>query len=286
MTRLDRRLARLPLKWLLLYVALIPAFAVWYVSLPPHSLRDANIESERSLENDAIGLLPELTAMARLPKAKVPTWTASGDKLSLLPGTLEATGLQHTGDGRLLIQLKGQYVASSHDGERWSGIFGQWLELSHEAKEVHRPRASKPFFGYEVAQAVGLGVPYASVSFSPPLPLLFPSAQEKHPLPRPGIGLFVVSPSVSRKLTRFYAAADGDPAYASGKWVRALYLSATTLTTLGLGDITAISNEGRIAIGIEAPAGIIVLGLFVNALARRRRAEDLMPVANHRKEST
>jgi hypothetical protein len=271
---------RSPLRWLLLYIALIPAFAAWYASLPPRSLRDSNIEFEGSLGSDATSLLPALTAMARLPKAVVPTWTASGDKLRLLPQTLEATGLQHTSDGRLLIQLKGRYGASAHNGERWRGVCWQWMELSHEAKEVHRPGAHTVYLGYEVAPAAGLGVAYASAPFSPPLPILFPPAQERHPIPGPGIGLFVVTPSVNRKLTRFYAAAEGDPAYASGKWVRALYLSSTTLTTLGLGDVTAISSEGRIAMGIETPLGIIVLGLFLNALVRRRLGGALRLVTN------
>lgn len=85
MAQAGRRLVGSPLKWLILYVALIPAFAAWYLSLPPRSLQDSNIERERSLESDAIGLLPALTAMAKLSKATAPVWKTSGITLRLRP---------------------------------------------------------------------------------------------------------------------------------------------------------------------------------------------------------
>ncbi len=86
----------------------------------------------------------------------------------------------------------------------------------------------------------------------------------------------MLSLDANHRLVRFYRAAQGDPSYASGLWLRMLYFSSTTITTLGLGDLTPVSAIARGVVGLEALAGIIVIGLFLNALAgglRTRRRE-------------
>jgi Ion channel len=50
-----------------------------------------------------------------------------------------------------------------------------------------------------------------------------------------------------------------------------LYLSAITITTLGFGDITPVSESARMSIALEAVLGIVVIGLFLNSLAMRVR---------------
>jgi voltage-gated potassium channel Kch len=49
-----------------------------------------------------------------------------------------------------------------------------------------------------------------------------------------------------------------------------LYLSATTITTLGFGDIVPLTTPARLAISIEAVIGIVMMGLFLNAVSRER----------------
>lgn len=49
-----------------------------------------------------------------------------------------------------------------------------------------------------------------------------------------------------------------------------LYLSAVTITTLGYGDIVPIDDIGRTIVAIEAVFGIIIMGLFLSSLSRRR----------------
>ena len=48
----------------------------------------------------------------------------------------------------------------------------------------------------------------------------------------------------------------------SGSFFRMLYLSATTITTLGLGDIVPVTDPARWAVGCEAVLGVILVGLF------------------------
>jgi hypothetical protein len=77
------------------------------------------------------------------------------------------------------------------------------------------------------------------------------------------------------KLKQFYDVLRGDPAAASDQLWRMFYLSATTITTLGFGDITPVTTKARMFVTGEAVFGVIFVGLFLNALARlAQRAGD------------
>lgn len=68
-------------------------------------------------------------------------------------------------------------------------------------------------------------------------------------------------------LIRYYLGVTGDPSYASDHFLRMVYLSAVTVTTLGFGDITPVSESARALVGAEAVLGVVVIGLFLSALA-------------------
>lgn len=53
-------------------------------------------------------------------------------------------------------------------------------------------------------------------------------------------------------------------------YLRMTYFSVVTITTLGYGDISPISNTARVLVALESIAGLVLIGLFLNALARRR----------------
>jgi hypothetical protein len=48
-----------------------------------------------------------------------------------------------------------------------------------------------------------------------------------------------------------------------------LYFSIVTITTLGYGDMTPITNYSRFLVGLESILGIIVIGLFLNSLSKK-----------------
>ncbi|MGA8363291.1 MAG: potassium channel family protein [Solirubrobacteraceae bacterium] len=85
-------------------------------------------------------------------------------------------------------------------------------------------------------------------------------------------GFWVLPRPVNAEFLDYVLTSKGDPYWASDRFGRMLYLSATTITTLGLGDITPISSEARLLIGIEALLGIVLIGLFLNDLANRLRS--------------
>lgn len=62
----------------------------------------------------------------------------------------------------------------------------------------------------------------------------------------------------------------GDPSNLDGQFWRMLYLSAVTITTVGYGDISPLTTRARVLISVEAVIGIIVIGLFINAVFQQR----------------
>jgi ion channel len=54
-------------------------------------------------------------------------------------------------------------------------------------------------------------------------------------------------------------------------YIRMCYFSAITITTLGFGDITPVTTEARVLVGTEAVLGVVIIGLFLNAVAQKWR---------------
>jgi hypothetical protein len=76
-----------------------------------------------------------------------------------------------------------------------------------------------------------------------------------------------------KKLERYSVGVAGDPTSISGGWWRMLYFSAIVITTVGFGDIVPMTNIARLCCALEAVLGIILAGLFLNAVAGRRDRE-------------
>lgn len=82
-------------------------------------------------------------------------------------------------------------------------------------------------------------------------------------------GFLLISDSFLAKLSAYSKAQIGFPGYTKGNFSRMFYLSASTITTVGFGDIVPITPSARILLSIEAIWGIIIIGLFLNSLANR-----------------
>jgi hypothetical protein len=66
----------------------------------------------------------------------------------------------------------------------------------------------------------------------------------------------------------------GTPSNLKGNFGRMFYFSAVTITTLGYGDVVPITPLARFFVAFESILGIVLIGLFLNALSReasRRR---------------
>ncbi len=89
-------------------------------------------------------------------------------------------------------------------------------------------------------------------------------------------GFLVLSPLVQSRINAYLLADSGFPSGASGNFFRMLYFSAITITTVGFGDIVPITPLARSLVASEAVLGVILVGLFLNGIARRS-----LPVSPH-----
>ena len=69
-------------------------------------------------------------------------------------------------------------------------------------------------------------------------------------------------------LTRFLEASDGYTSDVSDNLSRMMYFSATTITTLGLGDIVPVTSLARWMVFAETVCGVIFIGLFLHSITR------------------
>jgi hypothetical protein len=123
------------------------------------------------------------------------------------------------------------------------------------------PAPKDPSLAYFPARAV---VPQAAIDltkFDPmklmPLKSLFE-----------GQGLITLPLTFVNDTDNYRRALDGLPSGSSGSYGRMLYLSVVTITTLGYGDIVPVSTATRWMVGVEAITGIVLVGLFLNAISQ------------------
>jgi hypothetical protein len=84
-----------------------------------------------------------------------------------------------------------------------------------------------------------------------------------------GTGSIVLSDAASRELKALDNMQQGRaaPDWLETFW-RMMYFSATTITTSGFGDIVPVTGGARLLVGLEAVLGVIIIGFFLNAVAR------------------
>ena len=103
-----------------------------------------------------------------------------------------------------------------------------------------------------------------------PLNILFPGAGSETAI-NPDTSVLWMPPSTADAINRLSAAGVGDPKEASGLYIRMCYFSAIIITTLGFGDISPVTTDARVFVGAEAVLGVVIIGLFLNAVAQEWR---------------
>jgi hypothetical protein len=252
---------------------LVPIFATVYFSLPHRSFYDSNAQREQSVYGDAAQLRASLSQAIRRHLGNVDTRIA-GVRVAIRRSTIEVSALDYTPEQRLLLEVRGWYGPAERSRGA-EGNFAMWVEAAVSGGLFVTQSPGQPqVYGL----SVGLSTPGGSANeepkrspIAPPVSLLFPPPAPSLPLPDSSAGTLSMSRGTYEELTHFYAAVQGDPSYASGVWLRMLYLSAVTITTLGFGDITPVSESARLCVALEAVLGVVLAGLFLNALAIRVR---------------
>jgi hypothetical protein len=78
-----------------------------------------------------------------------------------------------------------------------------------------------------------------------------------------------VSIAQDDEIARYFDGLKGDPLSISGAYSRMLYFSTIVITTVGFGDIVPMTPLARDVVGVEAIFGVLLVGLFLNAVAYR-----------------
>jgi hypothetical protein len=71
------------------------------------------------------------------------------------------------------------------------------------------------------------------------------------------------------KIEIYRSGVTGDPLAISGSFGRMVYFSSVVITTVGFGDVVPISGLSRCLVALEAISGLLLFGLFLNAVASR-----------------
>jgi hypothetical protein len=82
-------------------------------------------------------------------------------------------------------------------------------------------------------------------------------------------GILVLLPNENEALESLFAGMKGDPTRIGESFWRMAYFSAIVITTIGFGDIVPITPVARLIVAFEGILGIILAGLFLNALMQR-----------------
>jgi len=215
---------------------------------------------EAGVRADAKKLLEVLTSEVNRER-RVRLWT-SGHLSEALDGALSAavvTVPPSATPGTLAFAFRGNTRLGHSEG-----TFEAWFDVRvANGHELTVPgKKTVTLFEATPTGAYGAGAPPRSFLLPPPT-IVLPNNQDG------GVPLLELQLAATRKRQQFTRAQQGDPTAASGLFLRMLYFSATTITTLGIGDIQPVGEWARIFVTLEAIGGLVLIGLFLNALARR-----------------
>lgn len=260
------------LRWGLLYLSAIPVFAIIY-TLMPQDFYHSTVKYEPTLNSDADKVLMSLR-------------DAVVSDYQVVRGTsvLEAQGW--VGDVRDL--RFGDLQPDVH----WIG-FRVYYDLTRGSPQAQVTNASVDFRmdmpGAAIREFLPSGdVEYRQVTVVPPtgvngspgpagsaLPFPVLGAADlffaKSRLGQAAPGVLALPQPVDDAMVGFWRAAQGSPSAVSNEFVRFLYLSAMTVTTVGYGDIVPLTDRARAATALEAVYGVVVAGIFLASLATQAK---------------
>lgn len=237
------------------YVLTIPLFALLY-ALVPYQFYHSTMRYERgTLNAEATRLLDQLGVRIRsaLQDREVVTGT-----WVINPEFLRPTDLQpDPEDGSVTFLLPIELFSK----EQQAGMFTQLsvrLNLRDRLYLIDQDGVQHMILTPSVDNMV-------SPLFLPNARYSFPSRNDvKDAIFGTGLDLPV---GLYNDLVSFNRAISGFPDKLPGSYLRMLYLSSVTITTLGYGDIVPVGPGARFLIALEAFIGIVIGGLFVSSIA-------------------
>lgn len=247
---------RIPaLFFLVLYVALIPSFAVYY-----NSVAEEFFHSTAKYETDILGDGSQLrNDLASLVKDQF--IEANGSHVKLVDEWIVdirefRIGKASFVDGNLHFEAYMRFF--SEDGRMTAGP--KSFRFDAEPSTVVGERGS--------ADRIVIKIPIGDQEASWPVKSNDIFAGKIRNLETPRRGVLALPMAIQDRISALKNSFDGFPARSTGTFDRLFYFSAVTQTTLGFGDIVPISERTRLAVGLQSVLGIVIIGLFLNSLAQ------------------
>ena len=243
---------------LLVYLGLIPTFAVVFCLLQGQQFYAPYARFEPPALGDATRVKTNLTA------AMVRSYTGHeslADGWQIARSDIAVGALATDGSNGLLFTV--HFFATKHEGDKIVASVGgpQFTATLSQQRIVTERRP-----GWMVCHLV-------TVPNDPAVGV--PARFNNHLLFRPLAELALQADAVcwgseeEIALQNLLAGWSGDPRGLSGFPGRMAYFSATTITTVGYGDIVPLTGTARALTAIEAIAGWVLAGIFLNSLASR-----------------
>jgi Ion channel len=254
-----------PSFWGTLYLLLIPAYALIYQwLLPEKSFFHATMQHEPGIQGRSRSVLKQLWDSY---SASGPSDTGECQSLSPATHSVDLGSLRIDGDDVSFFAVFYLAVART--------------ESYQAAARVHFSLERNFDLPFHLLPGKGRGTIYKEVRLDgieanpwgkPVDPALitrclFPSGYG-YRLPR-DLALLRISVPVDEQVHDLADDLRGIPRRESAGIWRMLYLSASTITTAGFGDIVPVTNSARLLVTSEAILGVVLVGMFLNALAKR-----------------
>lgn len=250
--RFSRWAARLPSSFILfVYVLAIPVFGYGYYQFLPNDFYHATAKYEASLGIEASGLVRALTDdFQQQLRHLYGGNTVRVDDLTFNVEHAQFTAVKGTSDEwsvAAVAWIKGRQGASAGEDQffvpltlpfTWAPVSANFADgFDHEIvidSLSTDGRSLLPLF--KCQQSVGWN------------------------------GCLRVSQATHRAIVGFRDALRGFPERTRGHFLRMVYFSAVTISTLGYGDIVPLTWRSRLAVTFEAFLGPLLAGLFLNSL--------------------
>lgn len=279
---LGTKLLRIPASgWALVYAIIVLVFALVYYALPGYSFRHSVPEHEVSLLREGYALTDSLhAAILRTVAGNTGShvvshgdWEMDWRRCSVDNVTPGGDDVLSLGTTLVAVQSGGWPKKKQYAVLRLTAPSG-WVESSLGVRKGVLVEPAESAWSFPIPQ--NRIVPGKPPPELPPDHSGISARMDVRGVTNfpPGYDDFelLIPAALQHRLTEFRYASSGYPTVGKGGFPRMLYFSIVTITTLGYGDIVPMSNRARGAVAAESLSGIAVMGLFINAVVRRKQA--------------
>lgn len=264
------RLSRLnPFWFMAFYAAVLALFAFAFYGQPAHSFYAPYARFEPGAYADGMRVGDDITRALGRPR-RYP-YSEMGSSWIIDPLSIQVGEIVQSAPEQLEFDISFLAYESPAQGASHAQSFEKFrVIVTRRAALVMLSKRDEHYV--HPVEVAGRG----SVSTSPSLAelLRLPASVVATPALGPAIDLDRDGES---DLNAFLVGLSGEPTTISGHLGRMFYLSATTITTTGFGDIVPLSGFARFLCGAEAVLGWLIAGLFLNAAAWRAAGQNDPP---------